>query len=139
MVFSDEATSVRGELLQYATNILTGAVTRYSGFGFAGFCAVGMDTYGWKTDGLYKVGAETDNGALISAIIDFAASDFDTTQRAARRCVLRRDNGRQHAGQAHRRQRYRRDIPRTPTWERGAGEHAALEAAAGTGGYSCYR
>lgn len=81
VVFSDEAASVRGELLQYATNVLTGAVARYSGFGFDGFCAVGMDTYGWKSDGLYKVGADSDNGTLISAIVDFAANDFDTAQR----------------------------------------------------------
>lgn len=81
LVFSDDARSVRGELLQYVTNVLTGAVARYSGFGFDGFCHVGMDTYAWRRDGLYKVGAETDNGALISAIIDFAADDFDTAQR----------------------------------------------------------
>lgn len=81
LAFSDDAASVRGELLQYATNVLTGAVARYSGFGFDGFCSVGLDTYGWKKDGLYKIGADTDNGALISAIVDFAASDFDTAQR----------------------------------------------------------
>lgn len=81
ITMSDDAASTRATLLQYATNLVTGAVSRYEGFDFQGFCSVGMDTYGWKSDGLYKVGAETDNGALISAMVDFAANDFDTAQR----------------------------------------------------------
>lgn len=67
-------------LLQYATNIATGAVTRYDGFGFHGFCRIGMDTYGFKTDGLYKIGGERDQGASIPALVDLAAEDFDTPQ-----------------------------------------------------------
>lgn len=78
---SDDAAATRATLLQYATNLVTGAVSRYDGFDFQGFCSVGLDTYGWKADGLYKIGAETDDGALISALVDFAANDFDTAQR----------------------------------------------------------
>ena len=78
---SDDAGATRSTLLQYATNLVTGAVTRYDGFDFHGFCSVGLDTYGWKADGLYKIGAETDDGELISALVDFAANDFDTAQR----------------------------------------------------------
>lgn len=81
IAMSDDAASTRATLLQYATNLVTGAVARYEGFDFQGFCSVGLDTYGWKPDGLYRIGAETDNGALISAMVDFAANDFDTTQR----------------------------------------------------------
>lgn len=79
--FTDDAGATKAALLQYATNLLTGAVTRYDGFEFSGFCSAGMDTYGWKADGLYKIGAESDNGARIAAMVDFSASDFGTTQR----------------------------------------------------------
>jgi hypothetical protein len=66
--------------LQYATNLLTGAATRYEGFGFDGFCRVGMDTYGFKSDGLYKIGGGDDSGAPINMLIDFAADEFGTPQ-----------------------------------------------------------
>jgi hypothetical protein len=72
---SDNSARARSEALQYATNIVTGAVTRYSGFGFASFCNVGQDLYATRTDGLYKVGGDTDNGELLSCLIDFAADD----------------------------------------------------------------
>ena len=78
---SDDAGVNKAALLQYATNVITGAVARYSGFGFKGFCSVGMETFGWKSDGLYKIGADTDDGEFIAATIDFAADDFDTAQR----------------------------------------------------------
>lgn len=79
--FTDNASVVRSELLQYATNILTGAVTRYSGFDFEGFARRGQVSYGWKADGVYRIGAATDNGELISAALAFAAEDFSTSER----------------------------------------------------------
>lgn len=79
MVFGDNVSTVRSELLQYATNIVTGAVGSYANFGFNGFARVGMTTYGWKPDGLYRIGADTDDGDLISATVDFAANDFGTS------------------------------------------------------------
>lgn len=64
----------------YSTNIATGAVTRYAGFDFAGFCRVGMRTYGYRKDGLYLIGGETDSGAQIGARADFGADDFGSAQ-----------------------------------------------------------
>lgn len=77
---SDFSSRARNEALQYATNIATGAVTRYSGFGFSSFCRVGTDLWATRTDGLYKIGGETDNGELLSYLIDFAADDQGTAR-----------------------------------------------------------
>ena len=68
------------ELLQYATNLVSGAVTRYSGFDFDGFCRVGMDTYGFKHDGLYRIDGASDSGLPINALIEFQADDFGSPQ-----------------------------------------------------------
>jgi hypothetical protein len=72
---SDYSSQARNEALQYATNIATGAVTRYSGFGFNSFCRVGTELWATRPDGLYKIGGDTDNGQLLSYLIDFAADD----------------------------------------------------------------
>ncbi len=64
----------------YSTNITTGAVTRYAGFDFAGFCKAGMDTYAYRKDGLYLIGGETDSGDFIGTRADFPADDFGTAQ-----------------------------------------------------------
>lgn len=73
---SDNASQVRQEMLQYATNIATGAVSRYQGYEFKGFARTGMDTFGWKADGVYRLGGESDDGAMIQAAIELAANDF---------------------------------------------------------------
>lgn len=67
-------------LLQYATNIATGAVTRYANFEFIAFCRIGMDTYGVKRDGLYKLTGQSDDGVPVDALIDMAAESLGTTQ-----------------------------------------------------------
>jgi hypothetical protein len=72
---SDYSSRARNEAIQYATNIATGAVTRYSGFGFSSFCRVGTDLWATRPDGLYKIGGSTDNGEYLSYLIDFAADD----------------------------------------------------------------
>lgn len=64
----------------YSTNILTGAVSRYAGFDFDGFCRIGMRTYGYRKDGLYLIGGQTDRGEYIGARADFGAEDFGTAQ-----------------------------------------------------------
>ena len=66
--------------LQYATNLLTGAVTRYVGFEFDGFCRVGMETFAFRSDGLYRIGGSSDAGQAINMLIDFANEDLGTTQ-----------------------------------------------------------
>ena len=78
--FSDSLASVNRTLIQYATNLATGAVGRYDGFNFEGFCRVGMTTFGYRGDGLYRIGADDDNGALVSAMLELAADDFGTAQ-----------------------------------------------------------
>ncbi|MFK3971114.1 hypothetical protein ACI2KS_10345 [Pseudomonas sp. NPDC087358] len=78
LAISDYSSQSRNEALQYATNVATGAVTRYSGFGFNSFCRVGTDLWATRPDGLYKIGGDTDNGDLLSYLIDFAADDQGT-------------------------------------------------------------
>lgn len=86
--FSDNVGAVRAAVLQYTTNLLTGGVGRYEGFDFSGFVRVGMDTYGWKRDGLYRLGYAEDTGEQIQAMIEFAAEDFDTTTRKSIRALF---------------------------------------------------
>lgn len=76
VAISDNASQVRRELLQYATNLASGAVSRYEGFDFRGFTKVGMQAYGWKRDGLYKLGVQGDDGEMLNAVIELAAQDF---------------------------------------------------------------
>lgn len=94
------------QALQYAVNVTTGAMTTYAGFDFQGFTRCRGETYAWRPDGLYRIGAGTDNGAFIQALADFGASDFGSKQvkrsdslflgvRTDGRCYLRvqADNG----------------------------------------------
>lgn len=78
--FNDSASSVSTTLLQYATNLMTGAVSRYDGYDFAGFARDHGQpyTFGYRRDGVYRLSGATDDGDLISALIDFAAEDFGT-------------------------------------------------------------
>lgn len=85
---SDNQGVVRNAVLQYATNLITGAVGRYEGFDFRGFVKSGMQTFGWKPDGLYRMGYAEDTGEEIQALIDFAAEDFDTTNRKSIRALF---------------------------------------------------
>lgn len=66
----------RPEPIQYSVNLITGAASVYTGFGFNGFIGVDGISYGWKGDGLYKIGAETDDGENINALVDFGISDY---------------------------------------------------------------
>lgn len=78
---ADNAASARRMMLQYATNAVTGAVARYQGFDFLGFQHTDLGTYAWKSDGLYLLGGDTDDGQLLRAVLDFAAEDFGTAER----------------------------------------------------------
>lgn len=80
ITFTDGAGASSQAMLQYATNLATGAVTRYEGFTFDGFCRVGMNTYAFRKEGLYLVESTSDDGAPITAQIDFPAEDFGSTQ-----------------------------------------------------------
>src|SRR5690606_14326286 len=62
------------QALQYATNALTGARTRSVGFAFRCFIRLNAESYAWTRDGLYRLGADTDNGQLIRALIAFGTT-----------------------------------------------------------------
>ena len=80
LAISDYSAQARSQATQYATNIATGAVTRYTGFGFESFCRVGTDLWATRPDGLYKIEGDTDNGSLLSYLVDFAADDQKTAR-----------------------------------------------------------
>ncbi|KWR85522.1 hypothetical protein [Pseudomonas sp. PI1] len=77
----DTLADSRRALIQYATNIATGAVTRYENFGFTGFARVGMRTFGVRPDGLYELTGTTDDGSPLSAAVSFAIDEFGTPQK----------------------------------------------------------
>ena len=72
---SDAIARMQLQAIQYATNVLTGAVTRFEGFDFVGFANVGMGTYAAAEDGIYKV---THNNKPLSAAIEFASIGLDS-------------------------------------------------------------
>lgn len=74
------AAFARREALQYAINLATGAPSAYEGFDFRGFVTVRGVTYGWKADGLYKIGGRRQCDDTIRAFVDFGADDMGTTQ-----------------------------------------------------------
>lgn len=78
---TDNITQARKDLLQYATNIVTGGVTRYEGFGFSSFATVGQRSFGVRPDGVYELVGAYDDGELRRAAVDFAMDDFGTAQR----------------------------------------------------------
>jgi len=66
--------------IQYATNVLTGAITRYSNFGFLAICQTPYGALGVKEDGVYRIGAGADDGEPVDLMVDFGAKDFGTAQ-----------------------------------------------------------
>lgn len=79
LVVSDDVRAARQLALQYATNLATGAVTRYQGYDFKGYLRAQGDTFAWRTDGLYRLGGDTDNGQTLNAMLEFAADDFGSS------------------------------------------------------------
>lgn len=67
-------------VLQYATNLVTGAASRYEGFEFNGFFNDGLDSYAYDESGVYRiVDGAGDDGEPLSAAIDFAAAGTDSS------------------------------------------------------------
>lgn len=80
MVITNRSGVARKEAIQYAVNAVTGALSRYEGFGFKQFATAGGQTYAIKDDGLYRLEGDSDNGDTLNAVIDFGATDFGTAQ-----------------------------------------------------------
>jgi hypothetical protein len=80
MEISTSSGAVDDVVMQYATNMLTGAATRYEGFGFEGFATSGLDCYAYNAAGVYVIEDGTgDDGESISAAIDFAMAGTDSS------------------------------------------------------------
>lgn len=80
VAINNSARAAKQEALQYAVNVLTGALTTYQNFGFTQFARVGGETYTIRPDGLYCLRGDTDNGETLRAMIDFGASDYGTAK-----------------------------------------------------------
>lgn len=68
------------EAVQYAVNVITGALSEYRNFGFKQFARMSGDTYAITDSGLYRLGGEGDDGQTLNAAIDFGSSDFGTSR-----------------------------------------------------------
>jgi hypothetical protein len=80
-LIDSQETSAAGRLIgaepaQYAVNVLTSALTNYSGFNFTAFASVDQTLYGAKTDGVYRARAGDDDGTGLNAYVDFGTTDF---------------------------------------------------------------
>lgn len=74
--------TTRQAALQYAVNLATGALTTYQNFDFRGFTRLeDKRTFGWRPDGVYEIGGDTDDGARLNALLDLGAADFETSHR----------------------------------------------------------
>lgn len=109
----DRGSITKIEAIQYAINLATGAPSVYRGFDFLGFVRIDDIAYGWKGDGLYRIGGDRDGDDLIGALIDFGVSDYGTALRKRISSVwlglrtdgqtylkVRADNGREHVYRA---------------------------------------
>lgn len=67
----------------YVVNRNLGSTTRYEQFDFARYISVAGFSYGVKADGVYLIGADTDDGEAIRSSIDFGKQDFKTSQHKA--------------------------------------------------------
>ena len=65
--------------IQYAVNVLTNALTTYTGMDFKQFALADGSVYGVRQDGVYRLRHGDDNGTPINAYVDFGTSDFGTT------------------------------------------------------------
>lgn len=66
--------------VQYAVNVLTGALTTYSGFDFGGFALANDTVYACRPDGLYRLRPGDDDGSPISVSVDFGTTDYGSVK-----------------------------------------------------------
>lgn len=63
----------------WATNLVTGGSTRYEGFDFNSYAKIGANYYGCKSDGIYRLDGDTDNGTPVQAMVSFGKQNFGTS------------------------------------------------------------
>ncbi|SDG85398.1 hypothetical protein SAMN05216588_101194 [Pseudomonas flavescens] len=80
VAINSSASTAKREALQYAVNVVTGALSTYQNFGFTQFATAGGETYAIRPDALYCLRGDTDDGETLRAAIDFGASDYGTAQ-----------------------------------------------------------
>lgn len=78
LIVNSSTSAARTAALQYAVNLSTGALTTYQGFDFVGFANTATAAFGWKADGVYRIGGDSDDGALRNALVAFGADSYDT-------------------------------------------------------------
>lgn len=62
----------------YAMNVQTAETTKFTNYDFIEIIRIGLDKYGVKPTGLYKIGGITDNGTAISASFTTHETRYDT-------------------------------------------------------------
>ena len=78
LAINDRQVSAGEQYKQYVYNVLTGAASRFDGFGFDGFVRNAGSTYAYDRQGVYKVTSE--NAAPINAMLDLGRSTFGVSQ-----------------------------------------------------------
>lgn len=74
---TDQANGGNRTAIQYAVNIVTGALTEYAGYDFTHFARVDGQTYACRPDGLYRLEGQTDDGESIDAMVDMGIEDWN--------------------------------------------------------------
>jgi len=64
--------------IAYAMNVKTAEITKFTNYDFITIIRIGLDKYGVKPTGLYKIGGITDNGTAISASFTTHETRYDT-------------------------------------------------------------
>lgn len=80
VVLEDGGRVLLSEPIQYGVNVVTGALTRYQGFGFDSYARCGQTLYGLRADGLYRIRPGSDNGQPIQVAIDLGDTPFSEEQ-----------------------------------------------------------
>ncbi len=70
------ANGVTNAAVQYAVNVVTGALSEYAGFDFSAMAGAAGATFGAKAGGVYRIRGGDDDGAPVPIHIDFGSTDF---------------------------------------------------------------
>lgn len=76
LLLAGDTTLLQQARVQYAVNVLTGALSTYEGFDFTSFASAGGNVYGVKDGAVYLVRRGDDDGLPISVSIDLGATDL---------------------------------------------------------------